>query len=146
MPTTAMERAKTLIVATITELDKIPHDECLSVHRAPAAPHNPQKEWSSKKGIMYQLLHPKYPPQRAAAKSMQGWLQTYLNLTFSGIRERNGERVEDVVCMTWVTLQQHVREHSNNSKTVSSNDQGAGREGADVEMQQQNMGLVSFLE
>jgi hypothetical protein len=44
MPTTAMERAKTLIVATITELDKIPHDECLSVHRAPAAPHNPQKE------------------------------------------------------------------------------------------------------
>jgi hypothetical protein len=39
--------------------------------------------------------------------------------------------VEDVICMTHVTMQLHVSEHSNNSKMVSLNDQ----EGADVEMQ-----------
>jgi hypothetical protein len=31
----AMERAKTLIVAAIIELDKIPHDVSLPVHHAP---------------------------------------------------------------------------------------------------------------
>jgi hypothetical protein len=36
MSATAMERAKTLIVAAITELDKIPHNVSLPVHRAPA--------------------------------------------------------------------------------------------------------------
>jgi hypothetical protein len=35
MSATAMERVKTLIVAAITELDKIPHDVSLPVHRAP---------------------------------------------------------------------------------------------------------------
>jgi hypothetical protein len=85
---------------------------------------------------MYQCLDPMYPPQMAAAKNIQGWLQTYLNLTFSVIRERNGESVEDVVCMTQVIVRLHVREHNNSSKTVSSNDQQGGREGADVEMQQ----------
>jgi hypothetical protein len=52
--------------------------------------------------------------------------------------------VEDVVCMTQVTMQLHVSEHSNSSKMVSSNDQEGGREGADVEMQQQNMGCSKF--
>jgi hypothetical protein len=52
--------------------------------------------------------------------------------------------VEDVVSMAQVTMQQHMREHSNSTKIVSSNDQGAGREGADVEMQQQNMGCSKF--
>jgi hypothetical protein len=37
MSATAMERAKNLIPAAITELDKIPHDVSLPVHRAPAA-------------------------------------------------------------------------------------------------------------
>jgi hypothetical protein len=45
-----------------------------------------------------------------------------------------------VVCMTQGTMQLHVREHSNISKMVSSNDQEGGREAADVEMQQQNKG------
>jgi hypothetical protein len=35
MSATAMERAKTLIASAIKELDKIPHDISLSVHRAP---------------------------------------------------------------------------------------------------------------
>jgi hypothetical protein len=37
MSATAMERAKTLIADAITELDKIPHDVSLPVHRASAA-------------------------------------------------------------------------------------------------------------
>jgi hypothetical protein len=37
MSATAMERAKNLIVAAITELEKIPHDISMPVHRAPAA-------------------------------------------------------------------------------------------------------------
>jgi hypothetical protein len=37
MSATAMERAKTLIIAAITKLDKIPHDVSLSVHRVPTA-------------------------------------------------------------------------------------------------------------
>jgi hypothetical protein len=36
MSATAMERDKTLIAVAITELDKIPHDVSLPVHRAPA--------------------------------------------------------------------------------------------------------------
>jgi hypothetical protein len=52
--------------------------------------------------------------------------------------------VEDVVSMTQVTMQPHVREHSNSSKIVSSNDQEGGREGANVEIQQQNMGCSKF--
>jgi hypothetical protein len=55
------------------------------------------------------------------------------------IREGKGESVEDVVCMTQGTMQLHVREHNNNSTMVLSNDHEGGREGADVEMQQQNM-------
>jgi hypothetical protein len=35
MSATAMERAKTLIVDAIAELDKIPHDVSLPVHHAP---------------------------------------------------------------------------------------------------------------
>jgi hypothetical protein len=37
-------------------------------------------------------------------------------------------------------MQLHVREHSNSSKMVSSNDQ----EGVDMEMQQQNVGCSKF--
>jgi hypothetical protein len=37
MSPTTMDRAKNLIATTITELDKIPHDVSLPVHRAPAA-------------------------------------------------------------------------------------------------------------
>jgi hypothetical protein len=55
---------------------------------------------------------------------------------FQWDKRKNGESVEDVVCMTQVIMQQHVREHNNSSKTVSSNDQGVGREGVDVEIQQ----------
>jgi hypothetical protein len=52
----------------------------------------------------------------------------------------------NVVCMTHVTMQLHVREHNNSSKMVSSNDQDEGQEGADMEIQQQNMDVVSSLE
>jgi hypothetical protein len=37
MSATAMQRAKTLIATAITELDKIPHDVSLLVHRTPTA-------------------------------------------------------------------------------------------------------------
>jgi hypothetical protein len=37
MSATAMKRAKTLIAAAITELDEIPHDVSLLVHRAPGS-------------------------------------------------------------------------------------------------------------
>jgi hypothetical protein len=37
MSAISMKRAKTLIPAAITELDKIPHGVSLPVHRAPAA-------------------------------------------------------------------------------------------------------------
>jgi hypothetical protein len=52
------------------------------------------------------------------------------------IRERKGENMEDVVCMTQGTMRLHVREQNNSSKMVLSNDQERGREGEDMEMQQ----------
>jgi hypothetical protein len=41
-------------------------------------------------------------------------------------------------------MQLHVKEHNNSSNMVSSNDQEGGREGADMEIQQQNMEYCKF--
>jgi hypothetical protein len=79
MSATTMQRAKTLIATAITELDKIPHDVSLLVHRTPTAsaastsstPH-PVERMTEKKNIMYQHRHPLYPPQKASTKKCVG--------------------------------------------------------------------------
>jgi hypothetical protein len=65
----AIERAKNLIAAAITELDKIPHDVSLPVHRAPPATPastsstpQPAERMTEKEGHNVSAYAPQCPP------------------------------------------------------------------------------------
>jgi hypothetical protein len=118
MSATAMERAKNLIADAITELDKIPHDVSLPVHHAPttdaastSSTPQPAERMTEKEEHNISASTPQCPPQRAVTKNMHGVIADIPQSHF----QRNKRKKQ---------------------KTVSSNDQGAGREGADVKMQQ----------
>jgi hypothetical protein len=79
MSATAMERAKTLIAAAITELDKIPHDISLPVHRAPigsaastsSTPH-PTERMTEQEERNVSASAPPVSTTKGSRKSVQG--------------------------------------------------------------------------
>jgi hypothetical protein len=150
MSGTTMERAKTLIATTITELDKIPHDISLPVHRAPTAyaastsstPHRVERMTEQEEHNV-SAYAPPVSTIKDRRKKCAGMTADIPQPHFQRDK-RNEKSVKDMVYMTQVTMLLHVREHSNNSKMVSSNNQEGSREEADMEMQQQNMGCSKF--
>jgi hypothetical protein len=78
MSATAMKRAKNLIVDAITELDKIPHDVSLPVHRAPAAAAStsstpqPTERMTEKEEHNVSASAPPVSTTKGSRKNMQG--------------------------------------------------------------------------
>jgi hypothetical protein len=76
MSATAMKRAKNLIADAITELDKIPHDVSLPVHRAPAAVTSstpqPTERMTEKEEHNVSASAPPVSTTKGSRKNMQG--------------------------------------------------------------------------
>jgi hypothetical protein len=148
---TTMERAITLIASAITEIDKIPQNISLPVHRAAAAASTsstpqPAERMTEQEEHNVSASAPPVSTTKGSRKKYTGIIADISQPHFQ--RDKRKKRRNCGRCGLYDTCHNEATseraQHSNSSKMVSSDDQEGDREGADVELQHQNMGCSKF--